>query len=203
MNSFKLTPFWNCTLLRAMTNSLKNQLHILLLYTVYQCLAIVVIRKGYIPLKSGLPGHTCTILSRSILIFSSSATSLSGTKQAHKPVLEHPTCSWSDSADAGNPRTSGTIDAPGASCVLGASCSMLAQAGVPCSNCKPTSNTPTLVWARIILLSFSPLMRFSHPSVKQGRNSCVPTQVHLRRGSEIAQPQVGIRRLGAANEYRL
>ena len=44
MNSFKLTPFWNCTLLRAMTNSLKNQLHILLLYTVYQCLAIVVIR---------------------------------------------------------------------------------------------------------------------------------------------------------------
>ena len=47
MNSFKLTPFWNCTLLRAMTNSLKNQLHILLLYTVYQCLAIVVIRKTY------------------------------------------------------------------------------------------------------------------------------------------------------------
>ena len=47
MNSFKLTPFWNCTLLRAMTNSLKNQLHILLLYTVYQCLAIVVIRKNY------------------------------------------------------------------------------------------------------------------------------------------------------------
>ena len=30
-----------------MTNSLKNQLHILLLYTVYQCLAIVVIRKDY------------------------------------------------------------------------------------------------------------------------------------------------------------
>ena len=47
MNSFKLTPFWNCTLLRAMTNSLKNQLHILLLYTVYQCLAIVVIRNNY------------------------------------------------------------------------------------------------------------------------------------------------------------
>ena len=48
MNSFKLTPFWNCTLLRAMTNSLKNQLHILLLYTVYQCLAIVVIRLIYV-----------------------------------------------------------------------------------------------------------------------------------------------------------
>ena len=47
MNSFKLTPFWNCTLLRAMTNSLKNQLHILLLYTVYQCLAIVVIRSTF------------------------------------------------------------------------------------------------------------------------------------------------------------
>ena len=36
--------FLELHLLRAMTNSLKNQLHILLLYTVYQCLAIVVIR---------------------------------------------------------------------------------------------------------------------------------------------------------------